>query len=374
MVVAVHTFLLRDVDGVVGALAAAARWGWLGVDLFFVLSGFLITGIVLRQPRSARGLRDFYLRRIARTWPLYYLCLGLAVTVLPYSAYYASTGLRDLERHQLWFWLHASNWLMGLRAAWSAEFVSHFWSLAIEEQFYLVWPLLIWAGGRRAWWPGAVCAAAIALGVATRQTLWWSNTPMLPMLALTPCKADLLGWGGLAAWWLWRDPLLATRRRRLVTLVGTAFTAFVAMPLVYRLVCGHWPIEQTFHAWVLPMFGPLAAAVLLMCLTPGALVSMVLGRGPLAWFGRYSYGLYVLHVFVRPVVDHYASPSAWGAWLGPNLGTLGYAATILATSTLLAVASYHLFELKILAFVRQRTRGAAPVIRPLQPHGNRWPP
>lgn len=360
MVVAVHTFLLRDADGVVGWLTSAARWGWLGVDLFFVLSGFLITGIVLRQPRTPRGLMHFYLRRIARTWPLYYLCLLLAVTVLPYSSYYASTALRDLEHNQLWFWLHASNWLMGLRAAWSAEFVSHFWSLAVEEQFYLVWPLLVWAGWRWcAVWPAAVCGAAVLLGVVTRQWLWWNDAPMLPMLVLTPCKADLLGWGGLAAWWLWRDPSLAGRRRRLGALMALCVTAFCGAVAGFYGVTGRWAVEQSFHAWVLPWFGPMAACGILLCLRPSRPLQTVLGRGPLPWFGRYSYGLYVLHLFIRPVVDHHAGPSAWGVWLGPNGGTLGYAFTVLACSTLLAVASYHLMESRILRAVRRRTVGSA---------------
>lgn len=352
-VVAVHTFLLRDAEGVVGAMAAAARWGWLGVDLFFVLSGFLITGIVLRTERGWGGLGRFYLRRAARTWPLYYVCLGLAVTVLPYSSFFASTGLRDLEENQVWFWLHASNWLMGLRGAWSAEFVSHFWSLAVEEQFYLVWPVVLWGVGvGRA---GYVCGAMILVGVVTRQGLWWGDAGLLPMMVLAPCKADLLGWGGLAAWWVWRDGGVVERRALFGAVMGVCGVGMGLTGLGVWWVTGGWPYEQAFHAWMLPWFGPMVAAGLVGCLRPGRVMMGVLGRGVLPWFGRYSYGIYVLHVFVKPVVDHYAGPSAWGAWAGPNWGTLGYAGVVLGVSTLLSVASYHFMEAKILGAVRRRT-------------------
>jgi peptidoglycan/LPS O-acetylase OafA/YrhL len=114
--------------------------GWIGVDLFFVLSGFLITGILLDSKSNTGYFRKFYMRRFLRIFPLYYGFLFAFMFVLPLiDPEGAEFQLQFKE--QIWYWTYLINWK--LATIYVSEYIgiSHFWSLAIEEQFYLVWPV-----------------------------------------------------------------------------------------------------------------------------------------------------------------------------------------------------------------------------------------
>jgi peptidoglycan/LPS O-acetylase OafA/YrhL len=116
-------------------------FGWLGVDLFFVLSGFLITDILLKTVSSPKYLSNFYVRRILRIFPLYYLFVILCLFVLPkMSANFDVTYYLD---NQLWIWTYLQNWLYIFKPHDGTNAMHHLWSLAVEEQFYLVWPFII---------------------------------------------------------------------------------------------------------------------------------------------------------------------------------------------------------------------------------------
>lgn len=116
-------------------------FGWLGVDLFFVLSGFLITDILLRTINDKHYFKNFYFRRILRIFPLYYLSLVLFLFVLP--ALNLKIELGYYIKNQVWLWTYLQNWLYIFKDSGTAEALNHYWSLAVEEQFYLLWPLII---------------------------------------------------------------------------------------------------------------------------------------------------------------------------------------------------------------------------------------
>jgi peptidoglycan/LPS O-acetylase OafA/YrhL len=117
-------------------------FGWLGVDLFFVLSGFLITDILLKTFGNKNYLRNFYTRRVLRIFPLYYLSLIIFLLILPRVPDIA-IDLSYYTQHQWWLWTYLQNWLYILKPTDSTNALHHFWSLAVEEQFYLLWPLAI---------------------------------------------------------------------------------------------------------------------------------------------------------------------------------------------------------------------------------------
>src|SRR5436190_14494061 len=112
-------------------------YGWTGVDLFFVLSGFLITGILLESRAAGNYFSSFYMRRVLRIFPAYYLSLGLMFLVVPKID---SGGLRLLpSAHDRWMYVfYAQNWV-GIFHYPGQMIVTPYWSLAVEEQFYLVW-------------------------------------------------------------------------------------------------------------------------------------------------------------------------------------------------------------------------------------------
>lgn len=120
-------------------------FGWLGVDLFFVLSGFLITGILLRafnEDTSKNVLRNFYMRRVLRIFPLYYLFLLVFLVLFPAFGFLRSE-VTEYQENAWWFILYIQNWLFAIDFPEVSHSLNHFWSLAVEEQFYILWPLVI---------------------------------------------------------------------------------------------------------------------------------------------------------------------------------------------------------------------------------------
>ena len=129
---------------------SAAAAGWAGVQLFFVLSGFLITGILLDTQHAPNYFRRFYVRRTLRIFPLYFLMLAVAVFVVA-PLQRDSSWAQSVHSYQWTYWLYVSNWTEPF--GYSVHGLSHLWSLAVEEQFYLIWPLVVWwLSSRRLYW------------------------------------------------------------------------------------------------------------------------------------------------------------------------------------------------------------------------------
>ncbi len=117
-------------------------FGWLGVDLFFVLSGFLITEILLNTVNRKDYLKKFFLKRILRIFPLYYSVLVISIFILP-SVPPLQDNLEYYVNNQVWLWTFLQNWLFIFKEPEQTNFLVHFWSLAVEEQFYMIWPFAV---------------------------------------------------------------------------------------------------------------------------------------------------------------------------------------------------------------------------------------
>lgn len=189
LLVALHHF--RPLPWFPETFRAALGFGWVGVDLFFALSGFLITGILLDSRGAANYFRAFYARRALRILPLYLTALAVCFVILPAAGLFRAPD----PALAAWYWLHASNWVSAF--GWEVPALSHFWSLAIEEQFYLVWPAVVAiAGARRLPW---IC---LALAIASAAARWaWMEHDFAPgfLYRLTPFRVESLAWGALAA-------------------------------------------------------------------------------------------------------------------------------------------------------------------------------
>jgi peptidoglycan/LPS O-acetylase OafA/YrhL len=169
--------------------------GHIGVRLFFVLSGYLITGILLRfrssiearRSDAATALRRFYIRRFLRIFPPYYALLALMVV----------TKLPGVRNTLWWHTGYASNFLFALQGSWTPWVTSHFWSLAVEEQFYLVWPFLILLVPR-----SRLVAVVIAIIVSSplfRLIALLAGANDVALYVATPSSLDALGLGSLLA-------------------------------------------------------------------------------------------------------------------------------------------------------------------------------
>jgi peptidoglycan/LPS O-acetylase OafA/YrhL len=326
------------------ALIAAVGLGWAGVDLFFVLSGFLITGILVDTLGAAGWWRAFLARRTLRIFPLYYLALALFWWAGPLA------GLIDvwtLRRWGWWYWSYLSNWAFAARQ--TIPSLSHFWSLAVEEQFYLLWPLVVWlARGRRL---AVVAAGVFAAGPLLRLLIVeGSGWPVGSAYRLTPGRIDQLALGALLAV-LFRSPAgRAWLSRWWRQAAGAGALAFVALGLPLGPFDMHRaPLEIWSHTLLGLAFGGLLAGAVAGEGRGGGL-QRLLAAAPLQLLGRYSYGLYVVHYFV-----HEAAVAGLRRWpagaraLDTRGGALAYAAAATAASLALAWLSWHLVEKRFLS-------------------------
>jgi peptidoglycan/LPS O-acetylase OafA/YrhL len=306
-----------------------ARGGWLGVSVFFTMSGFLITSLLLHEwAASGRiSLRRFWDRRARRLLPAALLCLAGIAT---YAWAFASPAdLANLRGDLLAALGYAANWRFLLRDLSYGDLFSnpsplqHFWSLAIEEQFYVVYPVVVLAalrlGGRR-----ALTALLVVAGVAS--VAWGLSLDQLDRVYYgTDTRLAELVAGGLLAVWASRRPPAG---RRLPTALG-------ALALVATL--GLWSLVEETSSWVTG--GVLTAqavlsVLLLRAATLEGPVARLLAVRPLVAAGTVSYGLYLFHWPLFLVLDEDR--------LG--FGGVGLLAVRIAATTAVAVASYRIVE------------------------------
>lgn len=289
-------------SAVVRALQIPFRnFGWCGVDLFFVLSGFLITGLLYEAKPLAHYFRNFYARRVLRIFPLYYGYLALVFLLLPLLVPSASR-ITALGEHQAWYWLYLQNYLVAGEGQWQhTQLLDHLWSLAIEEQFYMLWPIIVLLFQRRQMM--LICLAATILSLALRCVLWGAyDVNSIALYVMTPTRLDGLAlgaWVALAA----RGPrgpmaLLPMARRVVIVASGSLAAIF----LWQRTFSYHNPVVFTAGFTLLALaFAALLAMTL--CAAPGSLLSRAMCNGSLRMLGKYSYALYVFHQPVIMAVD-----------------------------------------------------------------------
>lgn len=240
-----------------------------GVTIFFVLSGFLITSSLLQTPHN---LKRFYIRRFFRLMPVawaYLATMWLVVTL---------THLHDLTRREILSCVFFYRNYLG-----SGGFTAgHFWSLSMEEQFYLVWPcLLALAGPRRARWVAGLGAVACAL----YRFAHWTHYDCIWLSFQTQVRIDAILIGCLLAL-LFTDPPLR--------IVAARWARFLTLPaLAVLMIC------IVRFAWLPPLYECLAIAILMgaSVLHPLSILARVLSVSTLTWLGAVSYSVYVWQQF-----------------------------------------------------------------------------
>ncbi|MGH7284781.1 MAG: acyltransferase family protein [Polyangiaceae bacterium] len=346
-----------------------SSYGAWGVDLFFVLSGFLITGILYDSKNKTRYFRTFYVRRTLRIFPLYYGVLALLFVILPALRSSHSPGLAQSEQHEAWLWTYATNLYLSLHGSWRAlPYVGHFWSLAVEEHFYLVWPMIVLSFSRKTLL--RICVGGAAFALVLRCALSFAGVSDVALVAFTPCRLDALLTGAFLA--------VAARSIELGEIAERArplmwwFAAGAAVTTAWNAKIGWLPFI------VLPLRGTLVA------LTFGALlvVSLVAPKESLCgrfflsstmrFFGKYSYGLYVF----QGIVAMYFLRHGVEASLTESTGSHAMAMALQAfagagLSCALAIASYELYEKHFLRLKRRFAPADKEVAEPvLQPSPN----
>jgi peptidoglycan/LPS O-acetylase OafA/YrhL len=333
-------------------------WGWAGVNVFFVLSGFLITGILFDTRGQPHRIANFYLRRALRIFPLYYGLVLLMVLLDPIFRWQWS-----------WAWLIWPGYLgnmarpdaPGSHTA-TLEFarlisrtfpkvqlyLGHLWSLCVEEQFYLVWPWVVFgaggAGGKSARrGPIAVCAAGIVALPLLRALAGHRLPPAVidnaALLTVTPLPFDALLLGALIALMRRGSGTFLTLRlaRICFAVLAMVFSIWVIRHPVARYAAAPYPYPPGTFTWGLGLIDLLAGSVIVMALERGSLTCRLFSLRPLRWLGSISYGAYVFHDIPHGLIarlfQHYT-----GYWVLPT------AAAGLASTVLCAWASYRWLE------------------------------
>jgi len=354
---AIIAVLARHVSYVFVQHGHVTRWflpvfqfgGW-GVDLFFALSGFLITGILIETRSAVNRASSFYGRRVLRIFPIYYLMIAIVFIGEHFSPWLKSAAnLQSVPDHFAYLFYFQNFIPMWHHGLFPESIIGPFWSLAIEEQFYLLWPMVVWHLSPRS--IVKVCTGALCAALTLRLILVPSFGAGIWIMAFTPTRADGLFVGAaLAAIFAIKGefpkPLL----------VGMATVGFISLGSI-------------------PLFGParevwLAGRLMIMigitglALLCGALIAFsltydqsilakIFKMGWLRSFGKYSYGMYVYHMTIYSGVEslltsrfgvHYPLPTGYG---------LIYFFALVGLTYGLAWLSFNLYESRFLALKRK---------------------
>jgi len=305
-----HAGILFHVDPA-SAFWRASQAGWWGVDLFFVLSGFLITRILLK----GGPLLAFWRRRAARTLPLLYAYLAVA-------AAYGLDGAFAVEQQP---WLSYLTHTTNLHVAANGYGLPVFgilWSLAVEEQFYLAWPLAArWLRRGLAW----VCGALIVLAPMARWVVYNHSDRYAAFHVLPFCRADVLAMGCLLAV-LFENP----RRWRIVVRVARAalVPALAVLAALTYWGLGPWPIARFELLWVVvgySLVGLSCSSIVGVAAASGPVSLVVLGNPIARFVGRISYGMYLWHSLLAVIIAglpvRCGVPRRIGLWVAVVLST-----------------------------------------------------
>jgi peptidoglycan/LPS O-acetylase OafA/YrhL len=271
----------------------ATSFGWTGVDLFFILSGFLIGSGLLRNKHSPRLFRTFYMRRLLRIVPNYYLLIGLFLVIvnLPFFANSLFVHKRDvIPRWSYLLMVH--NIYMGRLDSMGSAVVNVTWSIGIEEQFYLIFPLVVYFAPKK-WIPYILL---LAIGMASVVRSRYSN--WIPRYVLLPCRMDAIAMGALIAYCNEELDLqtLLWKGRIWFMLVMTGNVA-VCLYLFYR----YQDLGINRHFFITLFFGGCLLAALAY---KNTLYGALLRNGLLTRLGTISYSLYLFHYLILGLLEY----------------------------------------------------------------------
>jgi peptidoglycan/LPS O-acetylase OafA/YrhL len=329
LMVMVHRFWPRTGVGLGADMAGA---GWIGVDLFFVISGFLITGILLDTKGDRGYFRNFYARRALRIFPLFYVfVIGVFV------AFSHNAEFRRLAGSPLWYLFHLGNIPEGLLGNNVPYWIAPAWSLAIEEQFYLTFPLLVYVLDRRRL-TYVLIGMIIAAPMIRLGTMLAMPDQERVQYLFTLCRIDTLAIGCLLAVAIRSVDVERWRARARIA-------AFVALPSVVVLAIAsnldrRSPFDRVFGYSIVAV--GCASIVTLVILSRGSRSTLLLRASPLTYLGKLCFGLYLLHRPADTIV------SAIGARIGIQRD-LWLLIPKIGVAIVLATISWRFFERPFLA-------------------------
>ena len=322
-------------------VAKILQSGWLGVDLFFVMSGFLITSILYSSTENKNYFKNFYVRRILRIFPLYYLILCILIFIIPMLSESMNEKTKLLQDNSFWFWMYLVNWRVAFLGGFEHIQAGYMWSLAVEEQFYLIWPIVVKYFKNSL---AGICFAAVVLGLILKIYLFTEgyNATTLYVMTFTHLDGLLLG-SALAVLYLKKE------------IDASMLLKFKYIACLSLLICiTIFIIEKdfAFYSDLVSLFGISAVSILFCFLLitmlnsgDASTLNKIFSLEPVIYVGKLCYGLYLVHhpigLFVNEKIISHNSFMIKGSYL-PSL----FLSILLsgALSILIAHLSYNLFE------------------------------
>lgn len=340
-------------NGLESGLYTVMQNGWIGVDLFFVLSGFLITGILLEAKGAEAYFRNFYARRVLRIFPLYYGFLVAFFLIAPLVMHPDPTGPFAVSSStQPWYWTYTSNWLALVKGVQPPQGLNHFWTLAVEEQFYLIWPAVVLLTSRTTL--KKLCLALVVFALAFRIGLRFTEYYHTGGLVLTPARIDSLAIGAWLAVMV-RD---ADTHRWLERVAPATFVSAAITLLLVNLPDERmFGYELSMQTVGFPLLAIMSASLIVLTTgkwRPAGAVRRFFESRPMGFFGKYSYGMYVLHLPLVVLLERAGFSIASFPRVGGSDVPAAFAYTLIAMTgtTILAFASWHLYEKQFLKLKR----------------------
>ncbi len=322
--------------------------GWVGVDIFFTLSGFLITSILLRAKNQEHYFRNFYVRRILRIFPLYYASIAF---VLLFAPKLETEFLDQLNIALPVLLLYQQNWAMLFNSFHLTGYLGVTWSLAIEEQFYLIWPLVVFFLNRERLMKVSAGYIAVSFTARILATLFWGDSGDIShfFYYASFARFEEMLFGALLAVFLTGDGSRELVRRYSLPLFVVSFLGFAA--LCFLSLSGS--LHPEYANSPLTIGGYTTAALFTTGLVgvfvthpPQDVLRRLFQNPVLAFFGKYSYSMYLFHVTAALIlldVFWHSEMRGWKPYVLYILAT--YAATIV-----IALLTWNLLEKHMLGF------------------------
>jgi len=331
-------------DSPAGRFGPIAHLGWMGVDLFFVISGFLICGILMDTVKDQYYFKNFYARRFLRIFPLYYLFLILAFTLIPAAqsgADYFDKAFVRQSGNPLWYFLYAGNLREAFTSIYPAYILAPLWSLAIEEQFYITFPAIVRSINRERLWKLLCFLILFAPLFRTVFAILYPALYRMPYLG-SFSRLDVISLGCLIAVGFRTGRIRAGLRwppRLAAALLLAVVVLFEAGGLDRRTIA----CKTLGYSLIACLFACLVLSAVLYRSAPW---TAVLRWKPLTYLGKICYGTYLLHLPTEVIllkIMHRAG-------LAVDENALWLLPVKIAATVVVASLSWFLFESRVLRF------------------------
>ena len=320
--------------------------GWVGVDIFFTLSGFLITSILLKAKTGEHYFKNFYVRRILRIFPLYYAAIAI---VLLFAPKVEEDFLATLKTALPIMLLYQQNWALLFKNFHITQYLGITWSLAIEEQFYFLWPFIVYKLNREQLVKASIGYILVSIIGRTLGTLLWPNLAQASTFFYYASFArfEEMLFGGLLAVFLTYDGALEKVKRYALPVFLASFTVFVALHILS--LPGdphpeHASLPLTLGGYTTAALSTIGLIGIFITYPPRNFFRRFFSNPVLTFLGKYSYSMYIFHMTAALILLDVFWHSEMRGWKAYIL----YPASTYVVTVIIALLTWNLLEKHVL--------------------------